>query len=114
MNRESVMQEMSENSKTELEQSDQLSRRRFLAGCLLAGVAYATPTLFLVNEGQAASRPSRRRKPSRRSRPSRRGRPSRHSRPSRHGRPSRPNRPSRRSRPSRPNRPSRRSRPSRR
>lgn len=60
-------------------------RRAFLAGLAATGLIYATPVLLCVNEAEAHSRPSHRR----RSRPSRRSRYSRGSGPSRRSRPSR-------------------------
>ena len=59
------------------EDSLRSKRRAFLAGLAATGLLYATPVLLCVNEAEAHSRPSHRRR-SRRSRPSRR-----HSRPSR-------------------------------
>lgn len=73
------------------EDSLRSKRRAFLAGLAATGLLYATPALLCVNEAEAHSRPSHRRRSrnshgshySRRSRPSRPSRPSRSSRPSR-------------------------------
>ena len=86
---------MKTESSAPSEDSLRNKRRSFLAGLVATGLLYATPVLLCVNEAEAHSRPSHRRRRrsshgshySRRSRDSRR---SRHSRPSRrHSRPSR-------------------------
>ena len=68
---------MKTESSAPSEDSLRNKRRSFLAGLVATGLLYATPVLLCVNEAEAHSRPSHRRR-RRRSRPSRR-----HSRPSR-------------------------------
>ena len=80
---------MKTESSAPSEDSLRNKRRSFLAGLVATGLLYATPVLLCVNEAEAHSRPSHRRRRrsshgSRYSRRSRRSRPSRrHSRPSR-------------------------------
>lgn len=80
---------MKTESSAPSEDSLRNKRRSFLAGLVATGLLYATPVLLCVNEAEAHSRPSHRRRRrsshgSHYSRRSRRSRPSRrHSRPSR-------------------------------
>lgn len=86
---------MKTESSAPSEDSLRSKRRSFLAGLVATGLLYATPVLLCVNEAEAHSRPSHRRRSrytrgshySRRSRYSKRSRRSRPSR--RHSRPSR-------------------------
>lgn len=80
---------MKTESSAPSEDSLRNKRRSFLAGLVATGLLYATPVLLCVNEAEAHSRPShrRRRRPSHGSHYSRRSRRSRPSR--RHSRPSR-------------------------
>lgn len=78
---------MKTESSAPSEDSLRNKRRSFLAGLVATGLLYATPVLLCVNEAEAHSRPSHRRRRrsshgSHYSRRSRRSRPSRrHSRP---------------------------------
>ena len=80
---------MKTESSAPSEDSLRNKRRSFLAGLVATGLLYATPVLLCVNEAEAHSRPSHRRR-SRYTRGSHYSRRSRRSRPSRrHSRPSR-------------------------
>ena len=80
---------MKTESSAPSEDSLRNKRRSFLAGLVATGLLYATPVLLCVNEAEAHSRPSHRRR-RRSSHGSHYSRRSRHSRPSRrHSRPSR-------------------------
>ena len=80
---------MKTESSAPSEDSLRNKRRSFLAGLVATGLLYATPVLLCVNEAEAHSRPSHRRR-RRSSHGSHYSRRSRYSRPSRrHSRPSR-------------------------